>query len=211
MSSASYDPDRFAQVTQEILANTRELAMLGWTPATSSNFSMRIDDTHIAITVSGRDKGRLAEADIMVIDLDGRPVGKPLRPSAETPLHTQLYRRFPQVGCVLHTHSRTQTVASRIFSSDGRVQLKGYELLKAFYGQSTHDTILDVPILPNSQDIPALARRIDELLDLEPLWGYLIESHGMYAWGKDMADARRHLEAYEFLLSCELDLRTLRP
>lgn len=211
MSSIPYDPERLAQLAQEMITSTRELAQLGWTPATSSNFSMRLDERHAAITVSGRDKGRLTAADIMVVDFDGRAVGSNLRPSAETPLHTQLYRRFPDVGCVLHTHSRTQTVASRIFSADGQVRLKGYELLKAFYGHSTHDTTLDVPILPNSQDIPLLAMKVEALLDSEPLWGYLIESHGMYAWGRDMADARRHLEAYEFLLSCELDLRTLRP
>ncbi|MFO0619857.1 MAG: methylthioribulose 1-phosphate dehydratase [Polyangia bacterium] len=211
MSLIPYDAERLSHIAEQMMVSTRELAQLGWTPATSSNFSMRIDDRHIAITVSGRDKGRLTSADIMVVDLDGRPVLSNLRPSAETPLHTQLYRRFSDVGCVLHTHSRTQTVASRIFSSDGQVRLRGYELLKAFYGQSTHDTTLDVPILPNSQDIPMLAKKVDELLDSEPLWGYLIESHGMYAWGRDMADARRHLEAYEFLLSCELDLRTLRP
>ena len=211
MSSIPYDPERLAQLAQEMITSTRELAQLGWTPATSSNFSMRLDERHAAITVSGRDKGRLTAADIMVVDFGGRAVGSNLRPSAETPLHTQLYRRFPDVGCVLHTHSRTQTVASRIFSADGQVRLKGYELLKAFYGHSTHDTTLDVPILPNSQDIPLLATKVETLLDSEPLWGYLIESHGMYAWGRDMADARRHLEAYEFLLSCELDLRTLRP
>ena len=211
MSSIPYDPERLAQLAQEMIASTRELSQLGWTPATSSNFSMRLDERHAAITVSGRDKGRLTAVDIMVVDFDGRAVGSNLRPSAETPLHTQLYLRFPDVGCVLHTHSRTQTVASRIFSADGQVRLKGYELLKAFYGHSTHDTTLDVPILPNSQDIPLLATKVEALLDSEPLWGYLIESHGMYAWGRDMADARRHLEAYEFLLSCELDLRTLRP
>ena len=211
MSSIPYDPERLAQLAQEMIASTRELSQLGWTPATSSNFSMRLDERHAAITVSGRDKGRLTAADIMVVDFAGRAVGSNLRPSAETPLHTQLYLRFPDVGCVLHTHSRTQTVASRIFSADGQVRLKGYELLKAFYGHSTHDTTLDVPILPNSQDIPLLATKVEALLDSEPLWGYLIASHGMYAWGRDMADARRHLEAYEFLLSCELDLRTLRP
>ncbi len=211
MSLIPYDTDRLRHIAEQMIVSTRELAQLGWTPATSSNFSMRVDERHLAITVSGRDKGRLTAADIMVVDLEGRPVGSSLRPSAETPLHTQLYRRFPEVGCVLHTHSRTQTVASRIFASDGQVRLRGYELLKAFYGQSTHDTMLDVPILPNSQDIPMLAQKVEALLDSEPLWGYLIESHGMYAWGRDMADARRHLEAYEFLLSCELDLRTLRP
>ena len=204
-----YDPARLAACARDIVAHTRELAALGWTPATSSNFSMRLDDRHAAITVSGRDKGRLTESDIMVVDFDGRPVGAAQRPSAETLLHTQLYRRFPDVGCVLHTHSRTQTVASRLFALAGSVRLEGYELLKAFAGNTTHEMAVDVPVLPNSQDMPALAARVEALLDRGPLWGYLIDGHGLYAWGRDMAEARRHLEAFEFLLGCELELRRL--
>jgi methylthioribulose-1-phosphate dehydratase len=209
MSTLPYDPARLAARAAEIVAATRELAALGWTPATSSNFSMRLDERHAAITVSGRDKGRLTEADIMVVDLAGQPVATDHRPSAETLLHTQLYARFPDLGCVLHTHSRTQTVASRLFARQGQVRLEGYELLKAFAGNHTHETAIEVPVLPNSQDMPALAAQVERLLDAGPLWGYLIDGHGLYAWGKDMAEARRHLEAFDFLLACELDLRRL--
>lgn len=204
-----YDPERLARCADSIIANVRELAERGWTPATSSNFSERIDDAHVAITVSGRDKGRLTRDDIMVVDLDGRPVGTDRRSSAETLLHTQLYARFPDIGCVLHTHSLNQTVASRLYARAGHVRLDGYELLKAFSGTATHDTTLDLPVLPNSQDMPELAAKVEALLDAGPMWGYLIEGHGLYAWGRDMADARRHLEAFEFLLACELDMRRL--
>jgi methylthioribulose-1-phosphate dehydratase len=54
-----------------------------------------------------------------------------------------------------------------------------------------------------------LAAQVDALLDDGQLWGYLIDGHGLYAWGGDMAEARRHLEAFEFLLGCELELRKL--
>ncbi len=206
MTDLPYDPARLSARAHDIIANTRELAALGWTPATSSNFSMRLDDRHAAITVSGRDKGKLGEADIMVVDFDGQPVATPHRPSAETLLHTQLYRRFPDIGCVLHTHSLVQTVASRLFGAAGRVHLAGYELLKAFTGNQTHDMAIDVPVLPNTQDMPALAAQVERLLDAGPLWGYLIDGHGLYAWGRDMHEARRHLDAFEFLFACELEL-----
>ncbi|MFZ5661514.1 MAG: methylthioribulose 1-phosphate dehydratase [Pseudomonadota bacterium] len=209
MTSLPFDPQRLAHCAGEIIVSVRELAARGWTPATSSNFSMRLDDAHAAITVSGRDKGRLTEGDIMVVDLDGRPVATEHRPSAETLLHTQLYRRFPQVGCVLHTHSLNQTVASRLYAGVGHVRLEGYELLKAFAGQTTHETAIDLPVLPNSQDMRTLAAQVDALLDRQPMWGYLIDGHGLYAWGRDMAEARRHLEAFDFLLACELELRRL--
>jgi methylthioribulose-1-phosphate dehydratase len=204
-----YDAQRLCALAGEISANVRELATSGWTPATSSNFSLRLDDRHAAITVSGRDKGKLTEADIMVVDFDGRAVGSEHRPSAETLLHTQLYRRFPEVGCVLHTHSLAQTIASRLYAGPGHVHLEGYELLKAFAGNSTHEIAIDLPVLPNSQDMPTLAAQVDALLDQQRLWGYLIDGHGLYAWGRDMAEARRHLEAFEFLLHCELELRKL--
>ena len=204
-----YDRHRLGELANEIVANVRELAAAGWTPATSSNFSRRLDDRHAAITVSGRDKGRLTETDIMVVDFDGNAVGSDHRPSAETLLHTQLYRRFPDIGCVLHTHSLVQTVSSRLYAGAGHVHLEGYELLKAFAGNTTHDTQLDLPVLPNSQDMHTLAAQVDALLD-QPMWGYLIDGHGLYAWGRDMAEARRHLEAFEFLLGCELELRKQR-
>ena len=156
-----------------------------------------------------RAKGRLTEADIMVVDLEGQAVGSEHRPSAETLLHTRLYRRDAEIGCVLHTHSHNQTVASRLFAGEGRVRLEGYELLKAFRGNATHEAAIDLPVLPNSQHMPTLAALVDTLLDQTPMWGYLIDGHGLYAWGRDMAEARRHLDAFEFLIGCELDLRRL--
>ena len=209
MSAPPYDTRLLRERTGELIVNVRELAAQGWTPATSSNFSQRLDERHAAITISGRDKGRLSENDIMVVDFDGKAVGSDHRPSAETLLHTQLYRRLPDVGCVLHTHSRTQTVASRLFAGAGQVRLAGFELLKAFSGNTTHEAEVIVPVLPNSQDMPVLAARVDALLDEGPMWGYLIDGHGLYAWGRDMAEARRHLDAFDFLLGCELDLRRL--
>lgn len=205
-----YDEQRLQVLAQLLIDNIRELARAGWTPATSSNFSHRLDDRHAAITVSGRDKGRLVEDDIMVVDMDGQAVGRPLRPSAETLLHTRLYRRFPDMGCVLHTHSPVQTIASRLYAPQGHIRLEGYELLKALHGNGTHETAVDLPVFANTQDMNVLSDQVDALLDQQSMWGYLIDGHGLYAWGRDMAEARRHLEAFEFLLHCELELRKLR-
>jgi methylthioribulose-1-phosphate dehydratase len=157
MSGPPYDPARLRQIAGEIVTAARELAAWGWTPATSSNFSMRLDEQHAAITVSGLDKGRLTEDGVMVVDLDGWPVATEQRPSAETVLHTRLYQRDPGIG----------------------------------------------------QDMPATAGQVEALFDAGPLSGYLIAGHGLYAWGRDLAEARRHLEAFEFMLACELELRKL--
>ena len=205
----AYDVQHLRHLAGEIITNVRELSRAGLTPATSSNFSERLDDRHAAITVSGRDKGRLTVDDIMVVDFDGLGVATTHRPSAETLLHTQLYRRFPEIGCVLHTHSPVQTIASRLWASQGHIRLEGYELLKALHGNTTHELAIELPVFPNTQDMNVLAAQVEAALDAGPLWGYLIDGHGLYAWGRDMAEARRHLEAFEFLLGCELELRRL--
>lgn len=201
----------FESCADSIAGTARELAALGWTPATSSNFSMRVDAEHAAITVSGRHKGRLGRNDIMLVDLSGHAVGTAARPSAETALHTQIYRRWPEVRAVLHTHSRTQSVASRLFAGDGVIRLQGWELQKAITGYDTHQSTLEIPVFPNTQHMPELVARVDAWLDAgKPLHAYLIDGHGIYTWGRDMAEAERHLEALEFLLGCELDLKKLR-
>jgi len=211
ISATALQDTRFLECARTIAETGRELAALGWTPATSSNFSMRLSRDTAAITISGRDKGRLTDRDIMVVDFDARPVGSDHRPSAETLLHTQLYARFPEVGAVLHTHSLAQTVASRLFASEGVVRIEGFELIKAFSGYETHESLLEIPVFANTQDMVALAREIDAWFDAgRTMHGYLIDGHGIYTWGKDMPETRRHLDAFEFLLSAELELRRFR-
>ncbi|MBX3688055.1 methylthioribulose 1-phosphate dehydratase [Dokdonella sp.] len=211
MSIANIDRERLEGCAREIAAAGRALGALGWTPATSSNFSMRLDERHAAVTISGRDKGALTSADIMVVDLDGQAVGSTHRPSAETALHTQVYRLFPEAGAVLHTHSRAQSVASRLFAARGKVRFEGWELQKAIAGCTTHDSVLELPVFPNTQDMRELVSAVDAWLGAgKALHGYLIDGHGIYTWGKDMPEARRHLEALQFLLECELDLIQLR-
>jgi methylthioribulose-1-phosphate dehydratase len=191
---------------------SRDLAGAGFAPATSGNFSMRVGPTRAAITASGLDKATLSETEVIEIDLRGRATSGEGRPSAETTLHTQLYRRSPEVGAVLHTHSRVQTVASRVLPTEGRIVLAGYELLKALTGITTHDTSLVVPVFPNTQELEVLARQVEAWLDAGHVtYGYLIDGHGMYTWARDMPEARRHLEALDFLLACELSARGFAP
>ncbi len=209
LASAQLD-QRLRACGGEIARAGAEFAARGWTPATSSNFSMRIDDATVAVTISGRDKGALQAGDAMAVTLDGKPLDPGLRPSAETALHLQIYRRLPATGAVLHTHSHNQTVASRLFAAAGAIVLRGWELQKAVTGQVTHDSELVVPVFPNSQDMRDIEARVDAWLDAgKPLFAYLIEGHGLYTWGRGMPDAKRHLEALEFLLACELDLKRL--
>lgn len=192
----------------ELIRAGRLLYGRGWVPATSGNFSARLSDGRIAITVSGRHKGELEEADIMTVDSEGRATEAGRRPSAETLLHAGLYKRFADAGAVLHPHSVNATLISRLFPE--QVQLAGYELLKAFSGITTHETCLVVPVFPNDQDVQRLADQVDAYLDRHtPVYGYLIAGHGLYVWGATVSEALRHAEAFDFLFECELRMQGL--
>jgi methylthioribulose-1-phosphate dehydratase len=205
MARTQYDNPEIERRAAELVAAGRELYARGMVPATSGNFSVRLADGDILITVSGVHKGRLEPSQLMLIDaggnsLDGR------RSSAETALHVQLYRRFPDCHAVLHPHPPGATVLSRLDS--GPCVLRGYELLKALPGIDTHDCEVVIPNFANDQDIGRLARQVDAWMDAHgPVPGYLIGGHGFYTWGDSVDAALRHVEALDFLFECELRLR----
>jgi methylthioribulose-1-phosphate dehydratase len=199
----------FAEAITAIIAAGCFLDSRGWAPATAGNYSVRLDDGHIAITASGLDKGNLTERDILRVGFDGRPTGNG-HPSAETRLHIQIYHDVAWANAVLHTHSITATVLGTICPSDPEIVLAGYELLKAFPGFDTHDRAARIPLFENTQDMPSLAAEVSARLRREPdTPGYLIRGHGLYTWGRDMTSARRHVEAMEFLFACELERKRI--
>jgi methylthioribulose-1-phosphate dehydratase len=196
------DADYSAQASA-LVELGREFHARGWVPATSGNFSARVDAQRIAITESGRHKGRLGVGDIMLVDLEGRSLSPGRRPSAETLLHTSLYRRYPDTGCVLHTHSPAATVLS--LASGSLLTLEGYELLKAFPGIGTHETSVQVPIFPNDQDMRRLSGKVDACIgEQATINAYLIAGHGLYTWAADARQAGIQVEAIEFMFECEL-------
>jgi methylthioribulose-1-phosphate dehydratase len=196
--------DEFQQRARELIEAGRLIHGRGWAPATSGNFSARLSDGRIAITVSGKHKGQLAPDDIMLIDAEGRSLdGK--KPSAETLLHTSIYRRYPAVGAVLHPHTPGSVLVSRLVRD--ALVLEDYELLKALAGINTHETRVIIPIFPNDQNIPRLALKVEEHIETHgDIHGYIIAGHGFYTWGATVGDALRHVEALEFLFDLETRL-----
>jgi len=183
----------------------RRMDSRAWVPGSAGNLSARIDAESIAITRSGVHKGRLSAADIIEVSYEGEPAIACQKPSAETLLHCQLYRLFPQIGAVLHGHS----VAATVLSMQGAITFSNYEILKAF-GFATHELDVVLPVYENDQDIARLAKWIEPLLVRDPPIGYVIAGHGVYAWGTSVEHAFWRLEALEFLLSCELERRRLK-
>ena len=193
----------------QIVAAGRRLDAQGWVPATAGNLSRRLPDGRIAITRSGVHKGALTADGVIEVGLDGSSLRPGDRPSAETLLHCQIYRELMPHGAVLHGHSVAATVLS-MATREACIVLSGYELLKAFEGQETHDVTLELPVVDNDQDIARLAGAVSPLLPSCRL-GYLIRGHGVYVWGPDIGAALARLEALEFLLACTLERRKLEP
>lgn len=181
----------------QLSAISQKLYARGCVPATSGNFSVRLADGDIAITASGKDKSCLAPDDIMRIGADGEPQ-EDQRPSAETALHVQLYKRDQQIQAVLHTHSVGATIVSE--RSPRGLDFHDLEILKAFAGIDTHAASMRVPVFANNQDIPALAAQVEEHMAAQGQGvAYLIAGHGVYTWGSSIDECVRHLEALEYL------------
>ena len=199
------ETDSFSIAAESLCATARWCYARGWVPATSGNFSVReAVSGRVRITASGLDKGVLTPAGLLEIDGDGRVLSGDGRPSAETLLHLEIYRGLPTASAILHVHSVWNTLLSGMYEAAGHVELLGYELLKGLSGMATHEHVERVPVLRNSQDYDALKAALAAALEAFPgAHGVLLSRHGLYTWGDSVAEARRHLEALEFLFEVE--------
>jgi methylthioribulose-1-phosphate dehydratase len=195
---------RLAAEAASLVEAGRRMDARNWVPGSAGNLSARLGEESIAITRSGVHKGRLQLADIIEVSFDGIAAEPGQKPSAETLLHCQLYRLFPQIGAVLHGHS----VAATVLSMAGSITFSGYEIIKAF-GFAEHDVDVALPIFDNDQDIGRLAKVTEPALLAEPPIGYVIRGHGLYAWGTSVEHAFWRLEALEFMLECELQRKQI--
>lgn len=193
------DPKKLAA---EIAQTGRAFHARGWALGTSGNYSVVLKEKplRLLITSSGVDKARLDKKHFLHIDEHTNILRGEGRPSAESLLHVAV-ARARGVRCILHTHSVWNTILSDRHAKHKSMAISGYEMLKGLEGVKTHTHQEWIPIFENSQDIPALAKEIEALLkqDSRP-HGFLLRAHGLYTWGEDLAQARRHVEIFEFLL-----------
>ena len=203
----------FGRAASAVINAGRAAAARGWVPATSGNFSARIDAASFVVTRSGVDKGSLTPDDLIA-----QPIKPPLEKgsSAEAALHLRLYRDAPETGAIFHVHSPAASVIGRSHARYGAIRIEGWELQKALSGVATHEAVIEAPVFDNDQDVEALAERVAIRLaapprDAIPAPGYVLAGHGLYAWGRDAKNAWRHLEALETLFQQILLMRSYRP
>ncbi|THE09681.1 methylthioribulose 1-phosphate dehydratase [Bacillus timonensis] len=188
-----------------------ELASRDWFMGTSGNLAIKVSDHPITflVTASGKDKKKRTEEDFLLVDGAGFPVAPThLKPSAETLLHVEIYNKT-NAGCSLHVHTVDNNVISELYADKGEVVFKGQEMIKAL-GLWEEDAEIHIPIIHNDADIPTLARKFSEHVSGD-FGAVLIRNHGITVWAKNAFDAKKHLEAYEFLLSYQLKLLALNP
>jgi len=195
--------ETFATAAQELAELSHNFYARGWVLGTSGNFSTVLsrDPLQLAITPSGVDKGGLTADEILLIDERGEVVSHhPAKPSDETPLHLMIATNRP-AGAVLHTHSVWSTSLSNLYAADGGLAIEGYEMSKGLAGVRTHQHHEWLPIVDNSQDMKALAEEMSATLTRLPkAHGVLLRGHGLYTWGQNLREAKRHVEILEFLL-----------
>lgn len=200
----------FDQITledkQRALGELREVKELfasrGWFPGTSGNLSVRVGDYspeqfHFAVTASGKDKTVHTPEDYLFVDQNGKPCeATRLKPSAETLIHCEIYK-LTGAGAIFHVHTVFNSVISEYFWDRKSVPVDGVELIKGFniWDEEAH---IEIPIVSNFAHIPSIVPEVTERID-KRIPGILLRKHGIYAWGANAFEAKRHLEAFEFI------------
>jgi methylthioribulose-1-phosphate dehydratase len=183
-----------------------ELAGRDWFFGTSGNLSIKVADNPVQFLVSssGKDKRKKSPEDFLLVDSHGQPVEQThLKPSAETLLHVIVYQKT-NAGCSLHVHTVDNNVISELYGDQQEVVFKGQEIIKAF-GIWEEDAEVSIPIIANHADIPKLAEEFSRFVK-EDAGAVLIRNHGITVWGRTAFEAKKYLEAWEFLFSYHLKL-----
>ncbi|HEY1767899.1 MAG TPA: L-ribulose-5-phosphate 4-epimerase AraD [Terracidiphilus sp.] len=188
---------------QQVLAANQEIARRGLAPHTFGNAS-GIDRAGrqplVVIKPSGVDYASMAPEDLVVTDLDGRIVEGSLRPSSDLDTHTLLYREFPQIGGIVHTHSEFATSWAQAGRS---IPCLGTTHADYFHGPVpvteplTAEEVAEAYVRNTGAVIVRRFRR--EQLDPVAVPGVLVAGHAPFAWGSSPAEAVEHADVLEYI------------
>jgi len=182
----------------------------GLSPATSGNYSIREGKKSLLVSASGIDKGEIHEENFIKMNFDGSFEDRGFKPSDESLLHAKLYELSPGIHCVLHSHSIPITVLS-LATDEDELLLEGLEMQKALTGTETHELPIRIKIIDNHQNMNVLRGRLETVWNFSKGldYAFILRGHGLYAWGKSIREAKKHVEGLEFLFSCQLELKRM--
>jgi L-ribulose-5-phosphate 4-epimerase len=192
-----------ASLREQVLHANQEIARRGLAPHTFGNAS-GIDRTGreplVVIKPSGVDYAALTLADLVIANLDGKIVEGPLRPSSDLDTHTYLYREFPQIGGIVHTHSEFATS----WAQAGRpIPCLGTTHADYFHGPVpvteplTAEEVAQAYV--RSTGVVIVRRFRSGGLDPIAVPGVLVAGHAPFAWGKTPAEAVEHADVLEYI------------
>jgi L-ribulose-5-phosphate 4-epimerase len=188
---------------EQVLLANQEISRRGLAPHTFGNAS-GIDRSGarplVVIKPSGVDYAAMTPADLVVTDLDGKIVEGKLRPSSDLDTHTLLYREFPQIGGIVHTHSEFATS----WAQAGR----GIPCLGTTHADYFHGPVpVTEPLTADEveggyvKNTGAVIVRRFRAGNLDPVAvpGVLVAGHAPFTWGRTPADAVEHADVLEYI------------
>jgi L-ribulose-5-phosphate 4-epimerase len=189
---------------EEVLHANREISRRGLAPHTFGNAS-GIDrsgrrDPLVVIKPSGVNYATLTAADLVITDLDGKIVEGTLRPSSDLDTHTYLYREFPGIGGIVHTHSEFATSWAQALRP---IPCLGTTHADTFHGPvpiTEHLTAEEVAEAYELNTGAVIVRRFRfDGLDPIAVPGVLVAGHAPFAWGKNVAEAVENADVLEYI------------
>jgi len=201
------------KLKEQVCAANLELPRYGLVTFTWGNVSaLDRESGLVVIKPSGVSYDNMTAEDMVVVDLDGKVVEGKWKPSSDTPTHVELYRAFPQLGGIVHTHSRWATS----FAQAGMgIPAYGTTHGDYFYGEipctrkMTAEEINGAYEAETGKVIVSCFRERE--LKAEQIPSVLVHSHGPFSWGKDAAEAVHNAVVLEEVAFMALQARILNP
>lgn len=165
----------------------------------------------IVIKPSGAPYETMKRDDMVVLELEtGKVVDGELKPSSDTPTHLELYKAFPNIGGIVHTHSRWATS----FAQAGRgIAALGTTHGDYFYGEIPCTRKMTAAELQAEYEKETGTVIIETFKDKNPdaIPGVVVYSHGPFAWGKDAMDAVHNAVVMEEVAFMNIQTMILNP
>jgi L-ribulose-5-phosphate 4-epimerase len=195
----------------EVCQANLDLVAHGLVTLTWGNVSGISDDRqHVVIKPSGISYDEMRPEQMVVVDLDGKSVEGKLRPSSDTPTHVLLYRHFPGIGGITHTHSRYATIFAQ-----ARLEIPCFGTTHAdhFFGsipvtRPLTEKELDEGYEANTGNV--IVERFRDL-DAAAMPAVLVAGHAPFVWGKNVAESVKNAVALEAVAEMALGVLALRP
>lgn len=164
----------------------------------------------VAIKPSGVEYERMKAEDIVIMDLEGKVVEGKLRPSSDAPTHIELYKAFPEVGGIVHTHSEWATSWAQTGLA---IPCYGTTHADYFYGSIPCARALTDEEINGEYEKNTGLVIIETFRGLDPVAvpGVLCKNHGPFAWGKDAHEAVHNAVVLEEVAKMAVHTRDILP